>query len=351
MSEKFIIGASPDFFKEARPHFLRVQREALDPLDWVQVIPMPGLPNLEATPELLDQFDALFALAVRVNPDSLRCVKRLAVVARWGVGYDRIDVPALTSADIMLSITPNSVKGPVAEAILAFLLALAKNLPLQDRVSRGGGWRGDLPRLGRTVAGTVLGSVGCGNIAREMFRVCATLGFGRMIACDPFVRHEDVAGLGVEMTDMDTVFRESDFVTINTYLSEATRGLVGERELRLMKPSAYFINTARGPIVQESALLRALQEKWIAGAGIDVYEVEPPPRNHPFFELDNIILAPHAMAWTDELMHENGLEACQNVFTVARGEAPANVVNKDVLSRPGMQAKLARLRALFGSHI
>jgi len=351
MSEKFVIGASPDFFKEARPHFLRVQREKLDHLDWVQVVAMPDLPNLQATPELLDQFDVLFALAVRVNRDSVRGVKRLAAVARWGVGYDRIDVPALTEADIMLSITPVSVKRPVAEAILAFLFALAKNLPLQDRVSRAGGWRGDLPRLGRSIAGTVLGSVGCGNIAQEMFRVCATLGFRRMIACDPFVRPQDVAALGVELTDMDTVFRESDFVTINTYLSEKTRGLVGEGELRQMKPSAYLINTARGPIVQENALLRALTENWIAGAGIDVYEVEPPPKDHPFFHLENVILAPHAMAWTDELMRENGFEACENAFTIARGEAPANVVNKDVLARPGMQAKLARLRGLFGSHV
>ena len=117
----------------------------------------------------------------------------------------------------------------------------------------------------------MLGSLGCGNIARELFRIARPLGFSRMLACDPFAKPEQVQSLGVELVDMDTVFRESDFVTVNTFLNESTRGLVGERYFRLMKPTAYLINTARGPIVQHDALVKALREKWIAGAGIDVF--------------------------------------------------------------------------------
>lgn len=349
MNEKFRIGVSPDFFSEAAPNYEQVRAARLDQLDWVECVPMPPLDDLTATPELLNQLDAVFALALRITPASLVGVRRPAVVARWGVGYDRIDVPALTAADIMLSITPNSVKRPVAEAILTFLFALSKNLPLQDRTARAGKWRGDLPRLGRNVHGAVLGSLGCGNIGRELFRLSASIGFGRMIACDPYVLQDEVADLGVEMVDMDTLFREADYVCINTLLNEQTRGLVGERHLRLMKPSAYLINTSRGPIVQPEPLVRALREKWLAGAGLDVYEVEPPPKDDPLFELDSAILAPHAMAWTDELMFDNGSEACDAVLAVARGDTPAAVVNREVLERPELQAKLERLRERFGT--
>ena len=171
-----------------------------------------------------------------------------------------------------------------------------------------------------------------------------SMNFGRLIACDPFVTQDQVKHLGVEIVDMDTVFRESDFVTVNTLLNRSTEGLVEERHFRLMKPTAYLINTARGPIVRHEALVKALRERWIAGAGIDVFPVEPPPQDDPLFELDNVIVAPHAMAWTNELMRDNGLEACDNVLAVARGEAPPGAVNRAVLERPGFQGKLGRFR-------
>jgi phosphoglycerate dehydrogenase-like enzyme len=337
----FRIGVSEDFYSEAREHLEAVIRERIDGRDGIECVPMPT-PDKVSTPDQLDQFDAIFALATKVDAESLRGVKRLACVARWGVGYDRIDVDALTAADVALCITPNAVRGPVAEAIFTFIFALAKNLTLQDRVSRAGGWRGDLPRLGVNVAGTTLGSVGCGNIGREMFRMGRAFGFKRMLACDPYVTPEQAAGLGVEMTDMETVFRESDFVTVNTLLNAKTENLVREEHFRLMKPTAYFINTARGPIVEHKGLVKALSERWIAGAGIDVYPVEPPPPDDPLFTMDNVIVAPHAMAWTNELMKDNGYEACDNVLTLAAGKLPGSVVNRAVLQRPGFLEKVAR---------
>lgn len=344
MTEPFRIGISEDFYTEAASHAEFVCREKFGGLDGFVFEKLPQDGDKFARAEDLDRFDAIFALATKITPESLRGVKRLAIVARWGVGYDRIDVPALTEADIVLAITPNSVRGPVAEAILTLIFALAKNLPLQDRVIRGGGWRGNLPRLGISVAGRTLGSIGCGNIGQEMFRMAQSIGFGRFIACDPHVSPERVKHLGVELTDMDTIFRESDFVTVNTLLNANTRGLIGESHFRLMKPSAFFINTARGPIVQHEALVRALRENWIAGAGIDVFPTEPPPKDDPLFALENCIVAPHALAWTNELMRENGFEASDNVLAVARGQAPNSPVNRDVLSRPGFQAKLERYR-------
>src|SRR5262249_42075796 len=154
-----------------------------------------------------------------------------------------------------------------------------------------------------------LGSVGCGNIAREMFRLAKSLGFGEFIAHDPYVSQEVVAAQGVRLVSLDELLRESDYITINTLLNESTRGLIGEPEFRLMKSSAFVINTARGPIIDQRALTRALQENWIAGAGIDVFEKEPIDPADPLLALDNVILAPHGLAWTEEIARDNGLEA------------------------------------------
>lgn len=344
MSGEFRVGITPDFYTEARGRFEAAVEQSLGGVPGLTWEPMPDQPGNVATPEALNRYDAIFALALRFRPESLRGVERLAVVARWGVGYDMIDTAALTQADVLLAITPGAVRRPVAEGIIAFVFALTTNLLEQDRMVRRGLWRGDLPRLGRNLPGRTLGSVGCGNIAQEMFRMSGSLGFGRRIAHDPYVTQEAAAAVGVELVSLDDVFRDSDFVTINLPLSAATRGLVGEREFRLMRPTACFINTSRGPIVQQAALTRALQERWIAGAGLDVFEVEPLPMDDPLRELDNVMLSPHGIAWTEELARDNGLEACANILAVARGQVPGGAVNREVLDRPGFAAKLARYR-------
>ena len=166
-----------------------------------------------------------------------------------------------------------------------------------------------------------------------------------MLAYDPYAEPGNAAELGVELTDLDTVLHASDFVAINCLLNDETQGLIGEHELRSMKRSACLINTARGPIVQESALVQALREHWIAGAGLDVYEREPPPEGHPLLKLDNVIVTPHGLAWTEELARDNGIEACENMLAVFRGELPGGIVNKEVIARPGFQAKLSRYRS------
>ncbi len=342
--DKFRVGITPDFYTDAKGYFEGPLQEVFGGVPWIEVGPMPPQPDNIATPETLYQFDAVVVLALRFTADSFKGVEGPALLARWGVGYDRIDVAALTQADAVLSITPNGVRVPVAEAILTFAFALSKNLFRMDRMTRAGKWRDELGQLNGDIRGSVLGSVGCGNIARELFGMARPLGFRRLLACDPFVSQSQVDALGIELVDMDTVFRESDFVTVNTFLNDSTRGLIGERHFRLMKPGAYFINTARGPIVQHDALVKALKEKWIAGAGIDVFPTEPAPANDPLYELDNVILAPHALAWTRNIMHDNGVEACGHVLKIARGEVPDSVVNPEVLNRPGFRKKLERYR-------
>jgi phosphoglycerate dehydrogenase-like enzyme len=344
MNPKFRVGITPDFYAEAKGKFETILEEQLGGAG-VESAPMPPQPGKVATPDALNQFDAIFWLALKMAPESLVGVDRLAAVARWGVGYDMIDTDALTEAGIVLCITPNAVRRPVAEAILTLVFALLKNLPEQDSLARAGKWRGDLTRLGRNIPGHTLGSVGCGNIARELFRLARPLGFSRLLAADPYVKQDQVASLGVEMVDIDTLFRESDIVTVNTLLNKDTRGLIGKKLFDQMKPTAYFINTARGPIVQYDALVDALRQKRIAGAGIDVFPVEPPPQDDPLFAMDNVIVSPHALAWTEELMRDNGVEACQSVLALSRGELPGGIVNREVIDRPAFQKKLARFAA------
>ncbi len=209
---------------------------------------------------------------------------------------------------------------------------------------RTGRWdlRAAAPAVG--LRGKTLGSVGLGNIGSEMFRLLEPFGLGRKLASDPFARPEHAAALGVELVDLDTLFRNSDFITINCLLNDDTHRLVNARLLSLMKPTAYLINTARGPIVDQDDLVDALQAGAIAGAGLDVFEAEPLPADHPLVRMDNVILSPHSLAWTDDLYRDNGLEACANVLSVLRGEAPKYTVNREVIQSADFQTKLRSLQ-------
>jgi len=338
----FRVGITPDFYIDAKGRFEAALEARLSGAGGLEYGPMPPQPGKVATAEALNEFDALFALGLRITRESLREVDRLALVARWGVGYDMIDVPALTEAGIALAITPNAVKRPVAEAVLTFIFALSKDLREQDRATRSGKWRGSLRRLGSGIAGKALGSVGLGNIAREMFGIAQSLGFGRFMAFDPYADAAAARALGVELAPLEQVLRQSDYVAINTLLNDSTRGMIGEPQLRLMKHTAFLINTARGAIVNQPALTRALQEKWIAGAGIDVFEKEPVDPNDPLLSLDNVILSPHGLAWTEEIVRDNGLEACDHILSVARGEQPEGLVNREVADHPAFRRKLKR---------
>jgi phosphoglycerate dehydrogenase-like enzyme len=170
----------------------------------------------------------------------------------------------------------------------------------------------------------------------------------RFIAHDPYARPELAAELGVALVDYDTLLREADVLCVNCPLTPETRGMVDARALRLMKPTAYLVNTARGPIVDQAALTAALRERRIAGAGLDVFEQEPLAAGDPIMTLDNVLLAPHTLAWTDELHRGNAGSDARALLAAARGETPEAVVNREVLARPGWQAKLARYRTLFG---
>jgi phosphoglycerate dehydrogenase-like enzyme len=296
----------------------------------------------ELTPAHAAQYDALSVLNPRVTAATLSGRdRRVKIVARMGVGYDSIDVPTCTANGIILTNTPDGVRRPVATSILLLILALSHKILTKDRITRAGRWSETTMHMGDGLTGKTVGSLGMGNIGSELFRVLAPLEMVHL-AHDPYAKAEDAARLGVRLTDKDTLLRESDFVCVNTPLTPETRHMVGDREFGLMKPTAYFINCARGPIVDEPALIRALQSGTIAGAGLDVFEEEPLPLDSPLIQLENVMLSPHTMAHTLELSIWMGEINTRQLLAAAHGREPESVVNKEVLGRAGFRAKLER---------
>jgi len=287
----------------------------------------------ELTPETAAEYDALAVMLAKVTHKTVSGPnRRLKLIARFGVGYDTVDVPACTENGVILAITPDGVRRPVATSALTFILMLSQRVMIKDRLTREGRWAERVNHIGTGVSGRVLGSIGVGNIGSELFRLAAPFGM-KHLACDPYVTQESVAPLGVKLVDMDTLFRQSDFLCVNCPLSDETRKLVGARQFALMKPTAYFINTARGPIVDEKALHEALSTNRIAGAGIDVFEHEPVSPDNPLLKLENIVVTPHHICLTDECISTVAASAFSACRDLAAGRVPKNVVNQEVLGK------------------
>lgn len=299
----------------------------------------------EVTPEQIRGFDLAITRTVpRWTKRSLIGNSQLLVVLRTGVGYEGIDVPALTEAGVLVCITPAAVRRPMAVAIMTFILALSTRLFTKDRLTREGRWMELSHCHGYRLTGKTLGSIGVGNIGHELFVLAKPFGM-RHIAYDPYVSSESVADVNVQLVDFDTVLAESDFLNISCPLAEKTRHLIGEKELRKMKKTAFLINTARGPIVDEAALIKALQEGWIRGAGIDVFEQEPTPPDNPLLKLDNVIVTGHSLGVTEEFLIGVWEQIRRQILQITCGEVPEGLVNREVWDKPSLKSKLERFLA------
>jgi D-3-phosphoglycerate dehydrogenase len=297
----------------------------------------------------MEGIDALILLAAKFQRASIPGDGRLAMVARFGVGYDNVDIPACTENGIAAVITPDGVRRPVAVSIITFILALSQKLLIKDRITREGptGWARRSDNMGEGIVGKTLGSVGIGNIGAELFRLAKPFDM-KFIAHDPYADPKVAASLGVELVPLDDVFRRADFVSVNCPLSEATRGLVDARRIGLMKPTAYLINTARGPIVDQKALTAALVERRIAGAGLDVFAEEPASADEPIFKLDTVVVAPHALCWTDQCFAGIGASDVAAVMDLKAGRSPAGIVNREIVGSDGWKKRLAGFKNRFG---
>lgn len=337
----FRVALSADFRKpDGNPNFPEFDLSPLRDHPDIDLFYLEPEPEISAA-QLVD-VDALILLTAHVGAASLTPNGRLAMVARFGVGYDNVDLAACTAHDVAVVITPDGVRRPVAVSILTLIFALAGKLFVKDGLARRGpsGWAEKTVHNGIGLVGLTLGSVGMGNIGAEMFRLARPLDM-RFIAHDPYADPALAEELGVTLTDLDHVFREADFVCVNCPLSDETHHLVNAERLGLMKPTAFLVNTARGPIVDQRALTEALRERRIAGAGLDVFEQEPPDADDPLLILDNVIVTPHALCWTDQLFAGSGAADVRAVMAVMAGHVPKGIVNRDVIDRPGWQARLA----------
>jgi phosphoglycerate dehydrogenase-like enzyme len=316
----------------------------------------PGLtygfiPQYEAeyVPDQISGYDVLISLKPRVTAQSLRGNSRLCAIGRCGVGYDNVDLDACTDRGIAVFITPTGVVRPVAESILLFVLALSHRLTIKDRHVRQGNWVESTRRLGREPRDRIVGTIGMGNIASEAIRLLRILDVQRFLAFDPYATSEKASRLGVELVSLDELLRTSDYVLVSCPLTPQTRGMIGKAQFDLMKSDAVLINTARGPIVQETALIHALQSGQIGGAALDVFEQEPLSVTSPLAAMDNVILTSHSIAWTEELFRDMGRADCMGALAIFRGEVPNDVVNREVLAQPLFLETLARHRAAFAA--
>lgn len=282
----------------------------------------------EITPQLMADYDGL-----HVNLPSVRasCVAdgnvRCKIIARNGVGYDTVDVDAMTAAGVIVTNTPIAVRRPVAVATLTLIFALAGRLFDKDKLVRSGRWNARTDYMGTGLTSRTLGLVGAGSIGKEIIRL-ATPFFREVVAFDPYADAADVAAAGGRLVSFEEVLGGSDFVTACCLLTDETRHLMNAAAFKAMKPEAYFLNVGRGPIHDEAALVAALTAGEIAGAGLDVTEEEPIAADSPLIAMDNTIITPHALCWTDECFEDIARTALQSIVDVSQGRRPVHVVNE-----------------------
>jgi len=296
----------------------------------------------------LEGFDALILLVPKFGTDSVPADGRLAIVARFGVGFDNVDLQVCNDNGIAAVITPDGVRRPVAVTVITFILALAGKLMTKNDLTRQGpdGWAQVSQHMGMGLVGRTLGSLGIGNIGAEVYRMAQPFEM-QFIAHDPFVDAALAKELGIELVELDELFARSDFLSVSCPLNDETRGIVNAERLAKMKPSAYLINTSRGPVVDQAALTKALQDKQIAGAGLDVFEQEPTSADDPIFSLDNVITTPHSLCWTDQCFAGIGAADVKAVLAVMTGEIPRGVVNREINDNPTWLAKLEDCKKRF----
>jgi D-3-phosphoglycerate dehydrogenase len=340
MSGTFRVGVTSDIL-DSRGHPV-FGREPLRALDEAAGLGWEWLPRGigEISAEHAAAYDALYVSSARVPAAAVaRADLRLRLVSRHGVGYDSVDIAAMSRAGVLVANTPDAVPRPVASAALTFVLALAHRLFAKDRLTRQGRWVERVDHMGIGLTGRTLGVVGAGGIGKELLRMARVFDL-KLLAADPYVEEADLAEIGARRVPLEVLLAESDFVVLTCLLNEETRHLIGAKQLSLMKPRAYLVNVARGPVVDERALYEALAARRIAGAGLDVFEEEPTPASNPILKLDNVIVTPHALAWTDELFGNIARTAIGAVIAVHGGRRPKFLVNPEALSHPRVRAWL-----------
>lgn len=330
IEDAFSVGVSPDLRGPDGKLVFDVGLRLLEEAEGVGWAFLEDRGVGELLPEQISGFDAILLADHSIGPDTLLGADRLAHIARLGVGFNDLDLDGCNERGILITNAPDGVRRPMAVSAILMVLALAHHLLAKDRLTRAGNWEERWDYLGTGVTGLTLGLVGAGNIGQEICRLARAFEI-EVVAYDPYVDEQTASELGFSLVELSTLLSSSDFVCISCPLNDETHHLIGAEQLSLMKPTAYLVNVARGPIVDELALTAALQRGAIQGAGLDVFEQEPVDPGNPLLTLDNVIVAPHAIGHTDELFRSCGESGCRSILRFARGEVPPNVVNPRAL--------------------
>jgi phosphoglycerate dehydrogenase-like enzyme len=264
----------------------------------------------------------------KVDAGSFSASNRLRHIARFGVGYDSINIAHCTEAGVLVTNTPLAVQRPMAYAVLAMLMALAHNIVQKDRIARSGDWAEKSEWRGVGLDRSRIGIIGFGGIGQEVARALRLLGL-EVVVSNRSDKSEEAAAIGARQLPFEELLATSDFIIPVVPANAATFHLIGEAELKTMKPTARLINLARGSIVDEQALIVALRDETIAGAGLDVFEREPLPADHPLTTLNNVILSPHSLCWTDSFVSDVATSAIEAIIDVSQGRLPAHLINSE----------------------
>jgi phosphoglycerate dehydrogenase-like enzyme len=278
---------------------------------------------------LIEQLQGCVAVIASTDPYTeavFAARPELKIVARWGIGYDSVDVAAATRHGVMVVNTPGLVTEAVADMTLALMLGVARSLPACDRAVRAGEW----PAVfSGQLFDKTLGLVGLGQIGQAVARRAA--GFSMtLLAHDPYADADRTAALGVRLIGLEELLRASDFVSLHCTMGPATQHLIGRAQLQAMKPTAYLINAGRGKLVDQAALVEALREGWIAGAGLDVLAEEPPDPQDPLLQLENVVLTPHCSSFTHDTVARVNQRVCENILQALGGVQPDALLNPEV---------------------
>jgi len=275
--------------------------------------------------------DGILVTFSPIGRRALAGMPRCRIIVRTGVGYDTIDVAAATERKVMVANVPDYCVSEVADHAVALMLCLWRKVVELDAQVRAQGWTG-MHRPVQRLEGQVLGIIGLGRIGRAV--ATRTWGFGlRRIAYDPYVPADVFSTLGVEPVSLEVLARSADIISLHTPLTQETRGLIRKEILRQMKPNAILVNTSRGGVVATEDLVQALREGWISGAGLDVFEAEPLPQEHPLRSLPRVLLTPHAAWYSVDSEQELRRRSARTVVEALRGEVPASLLNPEVLDR------------------
>lgn len=327
-----------------------------------RIIPEPGLsmikeccdveihqskewpPSREELIEKVKDKDGLLCLLTdKIDAEVMDAAPNLKVISTYSVGFDHIDIEAATKRGIYVTHTPGVLTDAVAEFTVGLILAITRRILEADKIIRSGEWNkpwNPFFLTGPELKGKTIGIVGFGRIGIAVAKRLSSFDV-KMLYYDVTRRWDVESILNAEFADIETILRESDIVTLHVPLLKSTYHMIGEKELKMMKKTAYLINTARGPVVDTEALVKALKEGWIAGAALDVFEQEPLPPDHPLTKLDNVILTPHIASATIEARQRMAELAAKNLIAVLKGEMPPALVNKEVLKvRPLEKVKM-----------